>query len=124
MAAQLFGVIQRQIFHQQWTGTDQAHVTFNHIPKLGQLIQTAGAKETAKGRHPLCIRQRVSLGIMGIAHGTELDHFEGLAVQPRPDLAKKHRGTESLANQVGNHRDHRRKDNEPCACGEDIETTF
>ena len=38
MAAGLFFVVKREVFYQKGTRTDEAHITFEHIDKLGYFV--------------------------------------------------------------------------------------
>src|SRR3989344_750339 len=71
MAPELLAVIKGKVFHQQRTRANQAHVALDHVQKLGQLIQTQPAQQTADWCEPRLVRQEPALDITGVHHGAE-----------------------------------------------------
>lgn len=75
--------------HQQRAWPDKAHVTAQHVPQLGQLVETGRPKPAAEGGQPLAVGQRRSVGEHRVAHGSELQDLERTPVEPRSALAEK-----------------------------------
>ena len=67
------------------------------------------------------IRQRAPIVINGITHGTEFDHFKGLAVFTGADLFKQHRRTEIFTNFPRNDGDNRRQKQQTKERGRNID---
>ena len=100
MSACLFWGVAVEVLHQQRAWTHQAHVTFEHVEELRQLIQAGGAQEAPKAGEALLVGQQVTIGIAQVAHGAELVESEQLAVQAGALLAEDHRPAEEEPDKV------------------------
>ena len=80
--------------HQLRPRSDDAHIPFENIKGLRQLIQACGPQGPPKGCQPHIIGQQIPLLVPGIGHGAELIELENLLVLPGPGLGKEHRGTQ------------------------------
>ena len=76
MAVFLFGIITRQIFHQQGPGPDYGHVALEDVEQFGQLVEAGGAEELAVGVQPHVVGEQVPLRVTLVGHGAELDEPE------------------------------------------------
>ncbi len=92
-----------QVLHQQRARADQAHVTFEHVEKLRQLIEAKTAQKAPESCKPLRVREQGALRVAGVGHGAEFVEGEGLAVQSGALLAKEHGRAEFEAHQEGDH---------------------
>src|SRR5579862_8188228 len=79
VAARLFGRIEGQVFEQQRSRTDQAHITDEHVDELRQLIHTRSSQKPAETRDALRIRKREAGRVGATAHGAKFQQCEWLA---------------------------------------------
>ena len=77
----LLVIIQRKVFYQQGSRTDQGHIAFQDVDELGEFVDAGGADELADCSQSLGIRQQPSIGIPLVGHALEFDHFEDLTVE-------------------------------------------
>ena len=80
------------VMEHVWTGAHHAHVAFEHIKELRELIDVRAPHEIAKRKLPgivLCCLNRI--GILVDVHGTKLIAHEGVAVISRAGLLKEYR---------------------------------
>ena len=83
------------------TGADQAHLAAQHVPQLGQLVEAGGVHEppeAGEARIVAHLEQRPGAFVLGHDfgqaglgvdhHGAQLEHGEGLAVEPDSGLAE------------------------------------
>ena len=76
----LFGRIKRKVLRQKGTRSDQRHVSFEYIPKLGEFVDGCGADETAYFGQALGIGEEFAVGIAFIGHGLELYYLKDLGI--------------------------------------------
>ncbi len=74
------------LFWHPGARADEGHVPLEHVEKLWQLIQRAGAQHLAHPGGALLIRQKFAICPALIGHGAEFDDVEGLAVAPNAAL--------------------------------------
>ena len=98
MTASLFWRVERQVFWQEGTRSDQRHIPFEDIPKLGKFVDGCGADETSYFCQSLGIRQEFPLGVAFVGHGLELDDLEDLSVLAGTFL--KEEGTSSFVGEM------------------------
>src|SRR5262245_21734022 len=60
MSASLLWGVKRQVLHQQRPRANEAHLAGEHVPQLGNLVQTRGAEQAPKRRETFGIRQESS----------------------------------------------------------------
>lgn len=96
-ACLLFGV-QWKVMCSQRTWTDERHVAFEDVPKLGEFVDGGGADETAYFGQALGVREELAVGVAFISHGLELYHLEDLGVLAGTFL--KEEGSGSLVGEV------------------------
>lgn len=89
MAARLFFIIERKVFHEQRSRADEAHIAFQHIDELGQFVERGlSDKFTYRGK-AFCIREQLATGILFVVHGFELNQPERACIFARTDLGEK-----------------------------------
>ena len=94
--------------------TNQAHVSAQHVPKLGQLVEMASAKPWMK--YPRIARNRLKVGIRLTVHAAELPNGKLLAPVAIARLRKKYGSAASKANPEGN-QGHQWCQDYQCDCG-------
>lgn len=124
MSAGLLRGVERQVFHEQGAGADEAHFAFEDVVEFGKFIEAGFAQELAECREPLSIGQEVAIGIARIGHGTEFNEHERLAVETGALLAEKNRGSEPPAYQKHEQGKQRREKQQPEGGGSYIEGSF
>ncbi len=72
MAARLARSIPVQVLGEKGARTDETHVSFENVDKLGQFIQAPFPHPQAKWRHPVCVRQKVPFRIPQVVHRPKL----------------------------------------------------
>src|SRR5439155_24806342 len=83
--------------------SDQGHFAFNHVQKLGDLIQACSSQESTHGADPCvgrflrggCVRLRIRM------HGPEFVDLEPLSILPHPLVHKKHRSARGHSDEEG-----------------------
>ena len=80
-----------KVSDQQGPWADQAHIPFQNVKELRQLVQAAGPKQLSKGSKPDLIRQKFSLIVPLIRHGTEFIELKYFLVFPGALLGKQRR---------------------------------
>jgi len=76
MTTPLLLVIKGQIRNRQWTWTDEAHLTYQNIHKLRQLVEAGASEPTANTRNPVGIAQELSIGSRGHGHCAKFTYLE------------------------------------------------
>ncbi len=84
-----------------WTRADEAHVAFDHVPQLRELVQARGAEPPANPGEPLTVGKNTSTLIVSVGHRSELDERERDVAQPGPALPEQHRRAERGPDQRG-----------------------
>ena len=64
-------VVMLQIPNQQRPRPNHAHIPLENIEKLGKLVQTRGAQQSAEFSQPIPVGQQIAVFIPRIGHGTE-----------------------------------------------------
>ena len=131
MALQVAGNLFGKALHQEdrhRPGADQAHVAFEDVEELGQLIETEPAQHPANRGAAVIVRpgdHRTGLGFGVGNHGPELIDGEPVVVQPDPRLAEEHRpaGGGQL-DQDRDHEHHGGGDDQDGRAHEDIDGAF
>ena len=75
-------------------GTDEAHLSLQHIKQLGKLIEAAPSQKTPNRRSPwiICLRPNRTCLLFGIhPHGPKFDNAERMAIHTNPLLPVKNR---------------------------------
>ena len=76
MPTAFFRGVTRKIFNKQRAGADQGHITYQDIPKLGQLVQAGGTKEAAVFIEALIVGKKPAVLVLGVGHGAEFDKLK------------------------------------------------
>jgi hypothetical protein len=86
---------------QLWARADEAHVTLEDVPELGQLVHFVAAQEGAGGRDAGVAEDRVArtAGETVSAHGTEFEEGEFFAITAGAELTKEGGATRAEADE-------------------------
>jgi hypothetical protein len=87
----LFRRVTLEVLHQEGTWADQAHVSTQDVPQLGQLVETGAAEESAESDQAVGVREQVAIAIARVLHRPKLEERKGLPSKPRPLLTKEDR---------------------------------
>ena len=107
MAQPFFLSIPGQIGHQKRPGADDAHIPFPDIKKFRQFIQAGRPEQLSEFGQPVRIRQKVSVLIPFICHGTEFAQGKYFFIPSGTFLMEKHRASQLYPHQNGNHQKYR-----------------
>jgi hypothetical protein len=121
--------------HQLGAGANEAHVAFDDIEQLRQLVEAPLANETADRRVARIVEAFVGLPAIAaievrvvrptvVHHRPELDHAERLAVATDALLAKEDVGTEHQAHREGDTGDDRKEDHETEERTDEVDATL
>lgn len=91
MATVLLRAIMHQVFHEEGSRADEAHVSFQHIDQLGQFIETAAPHQLAESRESIRVGQELPIGSESIGHRAEFIQDKGLTVKPGAFLREQER---------------------------------
>ena len=95
MAPRLLRGVAPQVLHQKRPRPHQAHISFEDVEQLRQLIEAGGPQEAAEGGQARRVGEEGAVGTAGVGHGAELEEQEGTAVQTGTLLAEQHRAAQS-----------------------------
>ena len=82
MATVLLRAVLCQIFHEERSRADEAHLTFQDVEKSRKFIQAGTAHQLAESRESICIGQELPIGSTGIGHRSEFIQDKRLTVKP------------------------------------------
>ncbi len=120
----MFGVVERQVFHQQRAGADEAHVALQYVPQFGQFVQAGGAQFASEGCEAFGIGQGAAVFVRRVAHGTEFVHHEGDAAASGADLAEQDGRAEFAPYLPGEQQQDGRQQDECYGDDDDVEQAF
>ena len=119
---------------RRWAGADQAHLAPEHIPELGQFVETRLAQEMPdrddagivldleNGPLHLILVHQLLLARLGVdIHGTEFPAFEDATVHADPVLAEKNRAGIVALDGKGDEGEGERRDRQADQGADDIE---
>ena len=86
MAVFLFGIVPRQVFHQQWSRPDYGHVALENVEQFREFVEAGGAEELAVDIQANIVREQVAVGVLFVGHGAELDQLEDFLIKARARL--------------------------------------
>jgi hypothetical protein len=109
----LFGSVAIQVLHQEWTGTNQAHLSFQHIEELREFIEARGAQEPPQSGDALSVREKVALLVAGLFHRPEFIQLERHPFETRARLPEKDRTPLKHANEQSYHDQDRGENDDP-----------
>jgi hypothetical protein len=93
MATMLLRAVMRQVFHEEWPRTDEAHISLENVQEFREFIQASAAHQLAESRESICIGQELSIGSASIGHCAELIQSKGLSAKPGAFLREQQRPT-------------------------------
>src|SRR5271168_3026944 len=109
VTAHLFRRVALEVLHEQRARANQAHLTFQNVPQLGQLIQAETTQQASRRGQSLMVWKKAAARIAGISHRSEFQQLERLRVVARAYLTKQHRGAHRAPHGQSYDSDERRK---------------
>ena len=91
MAPRLLRGVAPQVLHQKRPRPHQAHISFEDVEQLRQLIEAGGPQEAAEGGQARHVGEEIAGAITGIRHGAELEQPEGPSAQAGALLTEQNR---------------------------------
>ena len=94
-------------------GTDEGHLSANHVPDLRQFVEARSAHPTAPPHYPAVVHDSQAGGPVGLrvmVHGPELGQDERHPIPTGPDLTEQHAATCHQPNVGRSDRQHRHDD--------------
>ncbi len=80
MATVLLRGIVRQVFHQEGSRADEAHLSLENVQEFRQFIQTGAAHQLPESCESIRVGQKLPIEAAGIGHCPELIEHKGLSV--------------------------------------------
>lgn len=91
MATLLLRAIMHQVFHEEGSWADKAHISLENVQEFRKLIQTGAAHQLAESRESIRVGQELPIGSASIGHRAEFIQDKGLTVKPGASLREQER---------------------------------
>jgi hypothetical protein len=120
MTSHLLGGVQLHILDQERSGPYEAEVAFEHVPQLGEFVQTCLAEEPTEPGQASSVWQGPPFVVRDGGHGSEFHEREHATVQAGPWLSKEDRTAHDQKCERGHGQEQRRQQNEPEERNQDV----
>ncbi len=98
MAFGLTGIVEREIFGEERSGTHEAHLASQDVVEFGEFVEAGGAQKFSETSEAHAVRAKFTGVVSLIRHRSEFDDLERLFVEANSRLLEENRCSKEQAN--------------------------